>query len=188
MFYKHDKVSTRTHALMRNIAYLCKQNRIERMARIRSLSASLATATRISSCTLSTITALGNYRDGIATQIRSSPQTGFRVYEYTAVSITESNKIGDQENDIGYAQIMFFSRRRNRIKISPNRWFRPILRLNHCAVRPFRRWHEVWPPARSITSGVRGLLEVGGTRGEVVAFKGRWGMRCPTFIVSPIPR
>ncbi|KAF8265629.1 hypothetical protein EI94DRAFT_305368 [Lactarius quietus] len=61
-----DKVSTRTHAVMMNIAYLCKQNRIERMARIRSLSASLATATRISSCTLSTITALGNYRDGIA--------------------------------------------------------------------------------------------------------------------------
>jgi chitin synthase len=96
---------------------------------------------KINSRTLSVLTAIGAYQEGIVTNVVNGKPVVAHIYEYTTqgaygrylfsqlsyvfslVSVSPSNKIEGAEKGIVPVQIIFCLKEKNQKKINSHRWF-----------------------------------------------------------------
>jgi chitin synthase len=89
MYNEDDGLFTRMmHGVMKNIAYLCKRDRSRTWGKDSWQKVMVCIVSdgrqKINSRTLSVITAIGAYQEGIATNVINGKPVAAHIYEYTA--------------------------------------------------------------------------------------------------------
>jgi chitin synthase len=200
MYNEDDSLFTRTmHGVMKNIAYLCKRNRSKIWGKDGWKKVVVCIVSdgrqKINLRTLSILTAIGAYQEGIATNVVNGKPVLWRIYmsillrvritnicfpsclTSLAVSVTPLNKIECVKEGIPPVQVIFCLKEKSQKKINSHRWFfnafGPILQPNVCVLLdvgtmpgPGSIYH-LWK-VFDISS------DIGGACGEIVALKGKY--------------
>ncbi|KAI7860767.1 chitin synthase 1 [Circinella umbellata] len=141
--YNEDEVSfCRTmHGVMKNIAHLCSRHRSSTWGNGAHEKVTVCIISdgrnKINPRTLSVLTTMGVYQEGVAKNIVEGKPVTAHIYEYTTqVSVDPDMQLNGSEKGMVPVQIIFCLKEKNQKKINSHRWFfqafGPLLKPNIC--------------------------------------------------------
>ncbi|KAG2184796.1 hypothetical protein INT43_000709 [Umbelopsis isabellina] len=193
MYNEDEVLFARTmHGVMKNIAHLCTRDRsktwgVEGWKKVTVCIVSDG-RTKIHPRTLSVLSAMGVYQDGVAKNVVNDKPVTAHLYEFTTqLSVDPDMKFKGAEKDMVPCQILFCLKEKNAKKINSHRWFfqafGPIIQPNVCVLldvgtRPgHTSIYHLWK-AFDINSNVAGAC------GEIRAMAGTAGVNLLNPLVA----
>ncbi|KAI8145703.1 chitin synthase 2 [Fennellomyces sp. T-0311] len=144
--YNEDEVlfSRTMHGVMKNIAHLCSRHRSSTWGRHQAWEKVVVCIVsdgrnKIHPRTLSVLTTMGIYQDGVAKNIVEGKPVTAHIYEYTTqISVDPEMTLKGSEKGIVPVQVLFCLKENNQKKINSHRWFfqafGPLLKPNVCVL------------------------------------------------------
>ncbi|KAJ2959394.1 hypothetical protein NQZ79_g5167 [Umbelopsis isabellina] len=180
------------HGVMKNIAHLCTRDRSRTWGAEGWTKVTVCIVsdgrTKIHPRTLSVLSAMGVYQDGVAKNVVNDKPVTAHLYEFTTqLSVDPDMKFKGADKDIVPCQILFCLKEKNAKKINSHRWFfqafGPVIQPNVCVLldvgtRPgHTSIYHLWK-AFDINSNVAGAC------GEIRAMAGTAGVNLLNPLVA----
>ncbi|KAI9257182.1 chitin synthase 1 [Phascolomyces articulosus] len=144
MYNEDEVLFCRTmHGVMKNIAHLCSRHRSSTwgVGGYEKVVVCIISDGRnkINPRTLSVLTTMGVYQEGVAKNIVESKPVTAHIYEYTTqISVDPDMTLKGSEKGMVPVQILFCLKEKNQKKINSHRWFfqafGPLLKPNICVL------------------------------------------------------
>ncbi|CAM0142439.1 unnamed protein product [Umbelopsis sp. WA50703] len=131
------------HGVMKNIAHLCTRDRSRTWGAEGWKKVTVCIVsdgrTKIHPRTLSVLSAMGVYQDGVAKNVVNEKPVTAHLYEFTTqLSVDPDMKFKGADKDIVPCQILFCLKEKNAKKINSHRWFfqafGPVIQPNVCVL------------------------------------------------------
>jgi len=180
------------HGVIKNIAHLCKRDRSKTWGKEGWKRVVICIVSdgrsKVNLRTLSVLAAMGCYQEGVAQTKIGERDVTAHIYEYTTqISVTPTLTIKTFEKEVVPVQVIFCLKEKYQKKINSHRWFfnafGPILQPNICVLLdvgtipgPMSIYH-LWKVFDTNS-------HVGGACGEIVAFKGKYGVNLLNPLVA----